>query len=118
MEEVHNTAWNEYANVLFRAFLFLATRIRGRELTSTLQSTSPLGQDSVKRPLLAYSRGKRRADPAPSCSGYVTQHDDVRELAEAADQVVTFLSNLYQVFPEFVGMDVSLKSCGFRIVAS
>lgn len=33
-------------------------------------------------------------------------HDNVRELAEAAEQVVVFLSNLYRVFPELAKMDV------------
>jgi carboxypeptidase D len=44
--------------------------------------------------------------PAGTGFSYVTKQDNVRELAEAADQVVTFLSNLYQVFPEFISMDV------------
>ncbi|KAL8283118.1 hypothetical protein RQP46_005896 [Phenoliferia psychrophenolica] len=63
LREVENTAWNEYANVLF------------------------LDQ------------------PAGTGYSYVTKHDDVRELAEAANHVVKFLENLYQIFPEFVNMD-------------
>lgn len=63
LEEVDNTAWNEYANVLF------------------------LDQ------------------PAGTGFSYVTTNDDVRELAQAAEHVVTFLSNLYQIFPEFLNMD-------------
>ncbi|GAA5887520.1 hypothetical protein JCM5296_002604 [Sporobolomyces johnsonii] len=60
---VENTAWNEYANVLF------------------------LDQ------------------PAGTGYSYVTKNDNVRELADAADQVVAFLANLYQIFPEFATMD-------------
>ncbi|BGP12710.1 hypothetical protein JCM10213_008848 [Rhodosporidiobolus nylandii] len=60
---VDNTAWNEYANVLF------------------------LDQ------------------PAGTGFSYVTKNDDVRELADAAQHVVTFLSNFYRVFPEFANMD-------------
>ncbi|GAA5887724.1 hypothetical protein JCM6882_001510 [Rhodosporidiobolus microsporus] len=60
---VENTAWNEYANVLF------------------------LDQ------------------PAGTGFSYVTKNDNVRELADAADHVVTFLSNFYNIFPEFTTMD-------------
>lgn len=35
----------------------------------------------------------------------VTKNDNVRELADAADQVVNFLANFYHVFPEFGNMD-------------
>ncbi|GAA5835285.1 hypothetical protein JCM11251_006669 [Rhodosporidiobolus azoricus] len=60
---VENTAWNEYANVLF------------------------LDQ------------------PAGTGFSYVTKNDNVRELGDAAEHVVTFLSNFYRIFPEFVNMD-------------
>ncbi|GAA5850271.1 hypothetical protein JCM8547_001073 [Rhodosporidiobolus lusitaniae] len=60
---MENTAWNEYANVLF------------------------LDQ------------------PAGTGYSYVNKGDDVRELADAARHVVTFLSNFYRIFPEFAAMD-------------
>ncbi|KAL8280321.1 hypothetical protein RQP46_007238 [Phenoliferia psychrophenolica] len=43
--------------------------------------------------------------PAGTGYSYVTKHDDVRELAEAANHVVRFLANLYEIFPEFATMD-------------
>ncbi|GAA5976758.1 hypothetical protein JCM11641_000861 [Rhodosporidiobolus odoratus] len=43
--------------------------------------------------------------PAGTGFSYVTKNDDVRELADAAQHVVTFLSNFYRIFPEFVNMD-------------
>lgn len=45
--------------------------------------------------------------PAGTGYSYVTKQDNVRELAEAAEQVVVFLSNLYKIFPEYITMDVS-----------
>ncbi|GAA6058715.1 hypothetical protein JCM10212_003403 [Sporobolomyces blumeae] len=46
--------------------------------------------------------------PAGTGYSYVTKNDRVRELDEAADQVVQFLVNLYKVFPEFATMDTYL----------
>ncbi|GJN91580.1 hypothetical protein Rhopal_004603-T1 [Rhodotorula paludigena] len=43
--------------------------------------------------------------PAGTGYSYVTKNDDVRELADAADQVVQFLVNFYRIFPEFAAMD-------------
>ncbi|BGO96609.1 Cell death protease [Rhodotorula toruloides] len=43
--------------------------------------------------------------PAGTGFSYVTKNDNVRELADAADQVVNFLANFYRVFPEFSSMD-------------
>ncbi|GAA6021357.1 hypothetical protein JCM11491_004759 [Sporobolomyces phaffii] len=43
--------------------------------------------------------------PAGTGMSYVTKNDNVRELADAADQVVKFLENLYQIFPEYATMD-------------
>ena len=44
--------------------------------------------------------------PAGTGYSYVTKNDNVRELADSADQVVNFLENLYQIFPEYATMDV------------
>ncbi|KAK4058022.1 Cell death protease [Microbotryomycetes sp. JL221] len=43
--------------------------------------------------------------PAGTGFSYVTKNDNVRELTEAADQVVTFLTNFYKVFPEYKAVD-------------
>ncbi|GAA5988553.1 hypothetical protein JCM5350_004451 [Sporobolomyces pararoseus] len=43
--------------------------------------------------------------PAGTGYSYVTKNDNVRELADSADQVVNFLENLYQIFPEYATMD-------------
>jgi len=45
--------------------------------------------------------------PAGTGYSYVTKNDNVRELAESAEQVVNFLQNLYKIFPEYSTMDVS-----------
>lgn len=44
--------------------------------------------------------------PAGTGYSYVNKNDDVRELADAAHHVVTFLENFYRIFPEFSNMDV------------
>ncbi|GAA5908210.1 uncharacterized protein JCM6883_004309 [Sporobolomyces salmoneus] len=46
--------------------------------------------------------------PAGTGYSYVTKNDNVRELGDAADQVVKFLENLYQIFPEYAQMDTYL----------
>lgn len=43
--------------------------------------------------------------PAGTGFSYVTKNDSVRELRQAAQQVVTFLSNFYAIFPEFSTQD-------------
>jgi hypothetical protein len=53
--------------------------------------------------------------PAGTGYSYVTKNDNVRELAESAEQVVNFLQNLYKIFPEYSTMDVSqLLLCQLR----
>ncbi|KAH8913639.1 alpha/beta-hydrolase [Atractiella rhizophila] len=39
--------------------------------------------------------------PAGTGFSYVNHNDDIRELPQAADQVLTFLRNFYDVFPEY-----------------
>jgi len=80
------SGWNEYSSVLFREFALL--RSDRRRLTFL---PSPVTVDQ----------------PAGTGFSYVNKNDNVRELAEAADQVVNFLANFYKLFPEFIGMDVS-----------
>ncbi|GAA5922521.1 uncharacterized protein JCM15063_003331 [Sporobolomyces koalae] len=46
--------------------------------------------------------------PAGTGYSYVTKNDNVRELAESAEQVVKFLENLYLIFPEYASMDTYL----------
>ena len=46
--------------------------------------------------------------PAGTGFSYVTKNDNVRELAQAADQVVNFLAHFYEVFPEFLTHDTYL----------
>lgn len=46
--------------------------------------------------------------PAGTGFSYVTKNSDVRELSEAADQVVVFLLHLYQLFPDLQQMDTYL----------
>lgn len=46
--------------------------------------------------------------PAGTGYSYITKNDNARELVEIADQVVAFLSNFYQVFPEYATMDLFL----------
>ncbi|GAA6004277.1 hypothetical protein JCM10207_000646, partial [Rhodosporidiobolus poonsookiae] len=46
--------------------------------------------------------------PAGTGYSYVTKNDNVRELGDAAQHVVTFLSNFYRIFPEFSNMDTYL----------
>lgn len=80
------SGWNEYSSVLFRELVPL--RNDRRRLTS---APSPPTVDQ----------------PAGTGFSYVNKNDSVRELAEAADHVVNFLANIYKLFPEFIGMDVS-----------
>lgn len=54
--------------------------------------------------------------PAGTGYSFVNVGDDVRELAQAAEQVVVFLKNFYKVFPEFSKIDVSFYLLGWRIV--
>ncbi|KAK4054916.1 Cell death protease [Microbotryomycetes sp. JL201] len=43
--------------------------------------------------------------PAGTGFSYVTKNDNVRELAQAAEHVATFLGNFYKVFPEYQAVD-------------
>lgn len=81
------SGWNEYSSVLFREFAL--SRNDRRRLISACSSLPLVDQ------------------PAGTGFSYVNKNDNVRELVEAADQVVNFLANLYKLFPEFIGMDVS-----------
>ncbi|PLW11484.1 hypothetical protein PCANC_03686 [Puccinia coronata f. sp. avenae] len=51
--------------------------------------------------------------PAGTGFSFVNNGDPVRELAEAAEQVVVFLKNFYQVFPEFSKIDTYLAGESF-----
>lgn len=93
VREVEKGAWNEYANVLFRGFDFpsFARRFLSWE------------EDEI-----AYTAITTVDQPAGTGFSYVTKNDNVRELGDSADQVVNFLSNLYQIFPEYATMDTYL----------
>ncbi|WAR55759.1 hypothetical protein PtB15_6B502 [Puccinia triticina] len=51
--------------------------------------------------------------PAGTGYSFVNVGDDVRELAQAAEQVVVFLKNFYKVFPEFSKIDTYLAGESF-----
>ncbi|KNZ51207.1 hypothetical protein VP01_404g8 [Puccinia sorghi] len=51
--------------------------------------------------------------PAGTGYSFVNNGDHVRELAEAAEQVVIFLKNFYKVFPEFSKIDTYLAGESF-----
>ncbi|KAH9471981.1 hypothetical protein Pst134EA_002609 [Puccinia striiformis f. sp. tritici] len=51
--------------------------------------------------------------PAGTGYSFVNIGDDVRELAEAAEQVVVFMKNFYKVFPEFSKIDTYLAGESF-----
>lgn len=85
---VENTAWNEYANVLFRpSHAPPATSPRRARITDLPRSLSAVDQ------------------PAGTGFSYVTKNDNVRELSQAAESVVVFLMHLYELFPDLQQMD-------------
>ncbi|MBW0463925.1 hypothetical protein O181_003640 [Austropuccinia psidii MF-1] len=51
--------------------------------------------------------------PAGTGYSYVNVSDDVRELAQAAEQMVVFLDHFYKVFPEFSQIDTYLAGESF-----
>lgn len=83
------SGWNEYSSVLFRELGL--DRRRDRLLM-----------------LLAHLSASTVDQPAGTGFSYVNKNDNVRELAEAADQVVNFLAHFYEVFPEFIAQDTYL----------
>jgi len=95
VREVEKGAWNEYANVLFRESKLLFFSVSHLVLALERSGNADISPNLVDQ-------------PAGTGYSYVTKNDNVRELADSADQVVNFLSNLYQIFPEYATMDTYL----------
>lgn len=101
---VEGTAWNEYANVLFRKPGCIPF---SRSFRRTLKPILMSSRSTRRHRLLLRALVKllRSQDCVSRFFPQVTKNDNVRELADAADQVVNFLANFYRVFPEFGNMD-------------
>lgn len=81
-------AWNEYANVLFGKS-FLREKKKDQTIHLKRKMASPVDQ------------------PAGTGYSFVSTNHYVHDLEIAADHIVEFLRQFYQIFPEYSEMDVS-----------
>ncbi|POW12555.1 hypothetical protein PSTT_04296 [Puccinia striiformis] len=88
---------------------------RQNSAEGALMEIGPLTPDPNSRPGKPIELIESKIIDQPAGTGYsfVNIGDDVRELAEAAEQVVVFMKNFYKVFPEFSKIDTYLAGESF-----
>ena len=96
--------WEEYTTMVFSAYLcYMANVI----VLTAFQSTSQPGLVSRMRRLMATYMSSLK------CVHVLNDLFSVMTCAQASKQMVYFLRNFYEVFPEYRTMDVRI-SCGLN----
>lgn len=93
--------WEEFSGIVFGSSpsLLLSSTVIYRRWTA-----------DVEQPLDSRRLGCAVDQPPGTGLSYAPTDGYVQELGQASDHLVRFLANFYQVFPEWSGVDVSLRS--------